>query len=196
MLSTSLKGFIFLMTFCTVTIAQMPDDDFGYNDWPGKNGAVKHRIEVPVTPFLGYELELTPTFNDSTIWLQMPVSKDDTVKLGRLVMQLYPTIEKAQLGLRDYLYTFQSTIKPPRLKEEEFPNGDVAFGWEKEGVYRVYFCDNNLMIIIEAPDLVARELAAKVDSIIQAAPNWSAGDAQPAFIISEQFIQAFFAMTP
>src|SRR3989304_7563968 len=99
MLAKSFNSFIFLMIFCTVVNAQLDYNDFGYKDWPGKNGMVKPRIELPVTTFLGYDLQLTPTFNDSIIRFKMPISKDDTVKLGRFFMQIYPTIEMAQLAL-------------------------------------------------------------------------------------------------
>jgi hypothetical protein len=182
------------MTLCTVIIAQTPDNKFGYKDWPGKDGVIKHRIELPVTPFLGYELKSTSRFNDSIIYFRLPLSKEDTVKVGRLRIQIYPTIEKAQIALRDYMYTFQSTITPPRLIQDEFPYGDVAFGWEKAGALRVYFCNHNVMIIIEA--IYTIELAAKIDSIIQAAPDWSSGYSKPAFIISKEFSDAFFVKTP
>jgi len=196
MVSMNKKIFIFIILYCSAIIAQINDNDFGYKNWPSKRGVVKHRIEIPVTPFLGYGLQLTPTFNDSIVRFKIPMSENDTVKLGRLLMQIYPTIEKAQLALRDYLYTFQSTIKPPRLESENFSYGDVAFGWEINGTYRVYFCDNNIMLIIEAATDITPELIAKTESVIQSAPNWSPGDVKPAFILSEQLIHTFFVENP
>jgi hypothetical protein len=187
---------IIIIVFCTGAIAQMPIVDFKYEEWPGKDRLVKHKIELPVKPFQGYGLELTPTFNDSMIRFDMPISKEDTVKVGRFSLQIFPTIEKAQLELLNHLFAIQSNIKPPRLEKEKFPYGDVAFGWEKEGTLRVYFCKNNVFIIIATTTVFAKELAAKTDSIIQAAPDWSSGYSKPAFIISEEFINAFFVKTP
>ncbi|MBC8182644.1 hypothetical protein H8E88_16210 [candidate division KSB1 bacterium] len=79
------------------------NDDFGYNCWP-KNGTIRRSIELPVNTFLEYELELQPGFNDSTIHFDLPLSEDDTVKIGRFDIDIYSNIENAQLALLNFLY--------------------------------------------------------------------------------------------
>lgn len=168
------------------------DDNFGYENWPGKNGVIRGSVELPVSPFLGYGLRLKPGFDDNTLRLDLPISDDDTVKMGRLEIDIYQTIEKAQLALLDFLYAIQSPFKPPRLTSEAFSPGDAAFGSEKEGVFFVIFTRANVRVILTAPARVATELAQKVDSLIQAAPVWAPGDPKPHFIITPEFLEAFF----
>ena len=61
-----------MIVFCTGAIAQIPVVDFKYEEWPGKDRLVKHKIELPVKPFLGYGLQLSFK-NDSTIDFDMPI---------------------------------------------------------------------------------------------------------------------------
>jgi len=168
------------------------DDNFDYDNWPGKNGVIRGSVELPVSSFLGYGLQLKPGFDDNTLRFALPVSEEDTVKIGRLETDIYQTIEKAQLDLLDFLYAMQSPFKPPRLTSEEFSPGDVAFGSERDGVFFVLFTQANVRVIITAPANVAIELAQKVDSLIQAAPVWASGDPKPHFIITPEFLEAFF----
>src|SRR5574342_704526 len=73
------------------------DDNFGYENWPGKNGVIKGSIELPVDLFSGYELQLKPGFNDSTLRFNLPIS-DDSVKIGKLEIKIYKTIKEEQLA--------------------------------------------------------------------------------------------------
>jgi hypothetical protein len=176
---------------CACDFEQKNTDNFDYENWPGKDGVIKHKIELPLVPFQGFELDLIPSYNDSVLFFNLPLSEKDTVKIGRLSMQIYPTVEKAQLALLDYLFTFQSSTKPDRLKEDVFPYCDIAFGWENEETFDVYYCNNNIMIIIEASNEKAKKLAEVIDDIIKTAPDLSSDDNRPAFIISEDFKNYF-----
>lgn len=195
MIRELLKGLLSILIIGLFAVVDAQDDNFDYENWPGKDGAIRHRIELPVHPFLGYGLELKPGYNDSSISFALPLFEGDTVKTGRLKIRIFKTIEKAQLDLLDFLYAIQSPFKPPRLTPEEFASGDVAFGKEYEGILRVYFTRANVRIILNAPTPIAKELAQKVDSLIQAAPVWTSGDPIPTFIISREFLKAFFVKT-
>lgn len=168
------------------------EENFGYETWPGKNGTIRRSIELSAASLSGYRIQLAPGFNDSTMFLKIPLSEDDTLKKGRLEISVYPTIEEAHRALAEHLYAFQSLRKPPRLTAEEFPIGEVAFGEESKGVLFVVFTRANVRIILEAPTSVAQELAGKVDKAVQDAPAWTPGDpTKPTLIISEEFVQAF-----
>ncbi|MBC8182654.1 hypothetical protein H8E88_16260 [candidate division KSB1 bacterium] len=78
-------------------------DELDLKCWP-KNGTIRRSIELPVNTFLEYELELQPGFNDSTIHFDLPLSEDDTVKIGRFDIDIYSNIENAQLALLNFLY--------------------------------------------------------------------------------------------
>lgn len=183
-------SFKFLMIVCVQSVAQTPDDDFGYKDWPGKDDVVKQRIELPVTSFVGYGLRLTPTFNDSIVRFDLPLSAEDTFKMGRFYMQIFPTIERTHFALLNHLYAFQSNIKPLRLEKEEFPLCDVVFGLENEDTSYLYFCKNNVFIIIESTTIFSKGLYEKIASIVQIAPVWSSGS-NPSFIVSKEFVNYF-----
>ncbi|MBC8182643.1 hypothetical protein H8E88_16205 [candidate division KSB1 bacterium] len=166
------------------------DDEFGYDCWP-RNGTIKHNIELPVNHFQSYKLELRPGFNDSTIHFDLPLFDDDSAKNGRFNLDIYQTIEKAQLSLLDFIYAIQSRFKPPRLSKSEFPFGDVSFGEEKEGIFFVFFTRDNVRILIDAPANITKELAQKIDNIILNSPAWQPGNPKPSFIITNEFLQAF-----
>jgi hypothetical protein len=187
-------GLLFIPIFGLFNIVGAQDDNFGYENWPGKNGAIKGSIELPVDPFLGYELQLKPGFNDSTLRFNLPIP-DDTIKIGKLEIKIYKTIKDAQLALLDFLYAMQSPFKPPRLTSEEFSPGDVAFGSKKDEIFFVLFTHANVRVILTAPARVATELAQKVDSLIQAATAWAPGDPKPHFIITMEFLKAFSVKT-
>ena len=190
---------VLLGLFCVANAQEGPwqsgvdneEEDYGYESWPGKDGTIRRSIELSVTSLSGYGLQLAPGFTDSSVFLKLPISEDDTVNIGRLDIKVYQTIEKAQRALVEYLYTIVSFVKPPRLTAEEFPIGDVAFGEEREGVFFGVFTRANIRIVIEAPTSVAKELASKIDDTVMQAPSWGVGDSCPAFIISEEFVRAF-----
>lgn len=175
---------------------KVEEKDFGYESWPGKNGTIRRSIELSVTSLSGYGLQLAPGFNDSTVFLKIPLSEDDALKKGRLQIDVYRTIEEAQLAIVEFFYTMTRPWKFPRLTDKEFQVGDVAFGEESKGVFFVVFTRANVRIILRAPTRVAKELAGKVDGAVQNAPAWKLGDPRPALIISEEFKQAFFSGRP
>lgn len=194
--------FIILMLFCAGVYAQVSNDNFGYKDWPGKDNELKCNIELQITPFTGYELK--GTFSPHILYFNLPISKEDKKRQGRLVLQIFPTIEKAQMALLENLYTFESnSIRPPRLNEKDFPFGDVCFGWLNGDTItgeifkgrHVWYVKNNVFIIIEAIPSFVDELAAKVDSIIQSAAVCLPESSDPKFVFSDEFVD-FFLKTP
>jgi len=179
------------------------DNNFGFEYWTGREGSVKKSIELPVAPFLEYGIEYTPTSGPPTLlYLHLPLSKDDTGKQGLIYIQIFSSVEDAQKYLLDSLYGITSPDKPPHLTSEAFSPGDVAFGKEysypdpnaiSPARYYVFFSRANVFVRITAPQDVAKELANKIDSVIQESPDWSLGDASPNLIISEEFARTFLA---
>jgi len=187
---------LFIFMFGLFNILGAQDENFDYENWPGKNGVIRGSIELPINSFLGYGLQLKPGFNDSTLRFDLPISGNDTAKIGKLEIKIFKTIKVAQLSLLDFLYAIQSPFKPPRLTSEEFSPGDVAFGSEKNEIFLLVFVRANVRVIIRAPADVAEEIAQKIDSLIQAAPVWASGDLKPHFIITMEFVKAFSVKTP
>jgi hypothetical protein len=77
-----------------------------------------------------------------------------------------------------------------RLEKEEFPLCDVVFGLENEDTSYLYFCKNNVFIIIESTTIFSKGLYEKIASIVQIAPVWSSGS-NPSFIVSKEFVNYF-----
>ena len=157
--------------------------------WP-KYGTTRQSVELPVNTFTGYQLELKPGFDDSTLHFNIPLLGEN---VGRVDFDIFRDIKQAQLDLLNFYYAINSPFKPPRLTKEEFPIGDVAFGEENGEIFFVFFTRDNVRIIIDAPTNITKELAQKIDNIILNSPAWSYGDPEPIFVISEEFLQAFFS---
>ncbi|HDY89851.1 MAG TPA: hypothetical protein ENH82_17255, partial [bacterium] len=49
---------LFVLISFSTTTAQDVDDEFGFKGWPGKDGAIKNDITLPIEPFLGYGIRL------------------------------------------------------------------------------------------------------------------------------------------
>jgi len=167
-------------------------DELDHKCW-SKSGSTRRSIELPVSTFSGYELKLKPGFNDSTLHFDLPLSEDDTVKIGRFDIDIYSNIEKAKLDLLDFLYSIQSNVELPRLSKNAFLFGDVAFGKDRECIFFVFFTQDNVRIIIDAQTNIAKELAQKIVNIILNSPVGKTGNPKSSFIITNEFLQAFLA---
>lgn len=174
--------------------AAAQEENFGYENWP-KNGVIRSKIELPVNSFIGYGLQLTPGFTDSSVFLNLPLSEDAIVKKGRLQMNIYRTINDAQWALVEFLYAIQSVKKPDRKQTNNLP-GDVTFLDEKDDVLSLLFTRDNVMVVLVASISTAMELAQKVDSLVLAAPIWTPEDSKPVFVISDNFLKSFFVKAP
>ncbi|NOY60649.1 MAG: hypothetical protein GXO75_17220 [Calditrichaeota bacterium] len=183
---------IWMCGFFAFAAAQ--EEDFGYENWP-KNGVVRSKIELPVNSFIGYGLQLTPGFTDSSVFLNLPLSEVDIVKKGRLQMSIYRTIKDAQWALVEFLYAIQSVKKPVMKQTNNLP-GDVTFLDEKDDVLSLLFTRDNVMVVLVASISTAMELAQKVDSLVLATPVWTPEDSKPVFVISDEFLKSFFVKAP
>ena len=61
----------------------------------------------------------------------------------------------------------------------------MAFGREYNGIFRISFTKNNVIIIVHAPTDVAKAIALEVDKKIQNAPVWEKDTPIPSFILPE-----------
>ena len=205
MLKRYIQIFIVIVALCIpFAYSEEPDysdkNNFGFEYWAGREGFVKKSLELPVTSFMGYGIEYTPIPSPPIyLYLDLPLSKNDTDKHGKIYIRIFSSIEDAQKYLLDSLYSITSPDKLPHLTSEEFSPGDVAFGKESSSIDKVYydtrydlfFCRSNVFIRVKAPPDVAKELAVKIDNIIQGSQDWSVDDASPHLIISDEFVQAF-----
>jgi hypothetical protein len=113
---------------------------------------------------------------------------------GIIKIEVFSTIEEAQINLLDTPSGFSGEKKPDRLMDP--PVGDVALGLEAYGYRWLFFSRANIfvsMMNIADSDTtrVLEELPAKIDAAILNAPAWKTGDPQPRLKISEEFIKAF-----
>ena len=113
---------------------------------------------------------------------KVPLDENDTIKNGRLQAQVFSSIEEAQLALVDYLNILTTPVKPPRLTNEDFKAGDVAFGEVNNGILWMIFVRNNVLVIVHAPTKIAKAIAQEIDKAIQNSPEWQEGMPEPSFI--------------
>jgi hypothetical protein len=78
------------------------------------------------------------------------------------------------------------------LEKEKFPLADAVFGTENEGSWNIFYCRNNIMVILDGAADAARILTGRLDSLIQIAPNGMPSIQNPGFIITDQFKKAFY----
>jgi hypothetical protein len=159
------------------------DENFGYEKWPGKSGAVKHKIDFPKQLITQFNLELSAGSKKFSFFYMIQLKNEDNIKNGRLEIDVYPSVEKAQLGLVEYMNSLQTPFKPPRISDKDFKSGDVAFGSEKDEILWLAFTKNNVRIIIHAPFKTGNVIADELGKTIQNAPIWTSNDPEPAFIL-------------
>lgn len=162
------------------------ENNYGYENWPGKNGAVKSNIEFPTQLISQYDLTLARGFTSNFFFYKLPLDENDTIKSGRLQAQIFSSIDTAQLALVNYLNILTTPVKPPRLTNEDFKTGDVTFGEERDGILWMVFTRNNVLVIVDAPLEKAKDIAQIIDEAIQNAPEWKEGMPEPMFILPEK----------
>ncbi len=181
------KNFLVVFTFilCLICCTNEIENICNYEDWPGKNGAVKTNIEIPVKFFSSNDMSLRESSTDTFVRFKIALFENDSIKGGYLHTQIYSTIEKAQLALKEYLETITNTDGHPCLTNEDFKTGDVAFGKELGEFLRMCFTRNNVLTIIHASTGKATEITYKIDSVIRAAPVWQEDMPYPSFILPQ-----------
>jgi hypothetical protein len=156
-------------------------DKYGFENWSGKSGAIKSKIELPFQLISTQNLSLAEGSSGTSLFYKIPFDENDQLKKGRLQAEVFSTIEEAQLDLVEYLDCLTTPFKPSRLTEKEFNIGDVAFGKEKDGILLMAFTRNNVLLVIHAPISIAKEMGEAFDRSIQNAPEWEKNTSNPFF---------------
>ena len=171
------------MASCQKDNNQVSEENYGYENWPGKAGTVKSNIAFPDQLILQYGLELTIGSTGASFFYKVPLAVNDDLKKGKLQVEVYDSVEKSQLGLVEYLDLLTTPSKPPRLFNKNEAFGDVAFGEIYNEVFKLAFVRNNILVVINAPTETAKATAASIDEKIKIAPQWQAGSGIPSFIL-------------
>lgn len=159
--------------------------NYGYDSWPGKSGVTKTNIEFPGNFVSEYNLSLYNGSRGDSFIYRLPLDENDADKKGKIEVNVFSDVEKAQLALVDYLDGMVTPNKPPRLTNEDFNIGDVAFGKVYDEILKIEFVRNNVLVIVHAPKEMARIIVKEIDEKIQLAPEWQTGASVPSFILNE-----------
>lgn len=174
---------IVFMASCQKDNNQVSEENYGYENWPGKAGTVKSNIAFPEQLISLYGLELTTGSTGASFFYKVPISESDNLKKGRIQVEVYDSVEKSQLSLVEYLDLLTTPSKPPRLSNKNEAFGDVAFGEIYNEVYKLAFVRNNVLVVINAATETAKAIAASIDERIKIAPQWQASLGLPTFIL-------------
>ena len=177
---------VIIVMSCCLTDVFAQNKRYDYENWPGKDGVVKTNIEFPDELISEYDMSLASGVKGNYFFYKVPLYENDTIKNGRLQAQVFSIIDTAQLALVNYLNTLTTPFKPPRLMNEDFKAGDVAFGENKDGILWMAFTRNNVLIIVHAPLKIAKAIALEIDKAIQNAPEWKKNTLKPSFILTKQ----------
>jgi hypothetical protein len=199
---TKYISFIFLAVIFMNSHPAVAQNEFDYNNWPGRDGIVKTNIDLPVAPFLGYEFILNRIYpmDSSSIWLRLPLKKspDSPANLpgeqGQLKFSVCPTIIEAQYAMFCVVSDYMGHTQPKRLTEP--PVGDVAIIVETKGYYNLFFTRTNVFVCMQFISVsdttrLFRNLAKEIDKVILNSLAWNTRDPAPHLIISKEFQTAF-----
>jgi len=163
------------------TLTLPPEKDYGYATWPGKAGTAKTNVELPTELLTKYQATLSAGSNAQNFFYKVPMDEFATVKTGRVQASIFLTTQAAQLGLVNYLNELQ--ILPPRLTNEAYKVGDVAFGQIFDGKLYLVFTRNNVMVVIQSQTSTTTELAIGMDAKIQSSPECQSVTTIPSFVL-------------
>ena len=176
---------VIIVMSCCLTDVFAQNKRYDYENWPGKDGVVKTNIEFPDELISEYDMSLASGVKGNYFFYKVPLYENDIIKNGRLQAQVFSSIDTTQLALVNYLNTLTTPFKPPRLTNEDFKAGDVAFGENKDEILWMAFTRNNVLVIVHAQTEKAGNIAHKIDTAIQNAPEWEEGMPEPSFILPE-----------
>ena len=176
---------LIIILCCTYSITFAQDENYGFETWPGKNGVIKSNIVFPDQLISNYDLTLAKGSNGTQFFYKIPLNKYDSIKEGRLQVQVFTKTNEAQLALVEYLDCLTTIITPPRLTSEVFKAGDVAFGEHNDGVVQMAFTKNNVIVIVHALIEEAIEIVQEIDRQIQLAQEWENDNTQPMFVLTK-----------
>lgn len=60
------------------------EENYGYVNWPNKNGAIKCNIEFPAQLISEFNLTLAAVSNGVSFFYKVPFDQNDNIKKGRL----------------------------------------------------------------------------------------------------------------
>ena len=175
------------LSACAVSVAGIEDDRgnlFGYDSWPGKDSPIRGNIGI-AEPLSDYGAQQTFAYGTTVRTYCIPC--------GMLRIEVFGTGELAQQGLLRHLWAIEPASVPPRLRTDDFPSADVAFGQEARsgdgstcglGLH-VAYTRANVFVLLEAPVSVALALAARIDTDLQRTPIWAPGDPRPSLQLTD-----------
>lgn len=174
---------IFLLIITLRAFSQ--NEDYLYQNWPGKGTDAKRGISVSDNLVEGYKLSLAKGYNDNSVFYRMPLNDSDTSRKGRLQLRIYPNPSEAQLALTDYLNSLTFVDKPQRMDNNDLKYADVAFGMEYNNIFRIAYTKNNVFVVIHATNGHAILLAEEIANTIANASAWNPGDQKPHLIFTK-----------
>lgn len=157
------------------------NDNYDYDNWPGKSGVIKGNIYFPTQLISQFDLTLAKGSNGSSFFYKVKLYDTDDIKNGRLKIDVYSSINDAQLSLIEYLDCLQTPFKPSRLTTDDLEVGDVTFSQDSNDILLMAFTRNNIRVIVHAPTGIANILAFEIDKTIINAPVWTEETLKPSF---------------
>jgi len=179
-----IKIVIIIICFSFNTDAQILNN-YGYENWPGKNGIAKTDVIIPHQLVSKYDMSFRRGSTETYLRYKIALNENDTIKNGYLHIRIFLSTEEAQLALVENLEVITDLSKPPLLTNEDFKAGDVAFGKDKDGILWMAFTRNNVLAIVCAPIEKARNIAHEIDKTLLSSPEWKKNTSNPLFILTE-----------
>lgn len=149
----------------------LPEENYDFENWPGKSGTIKTNVEFPESLIEQYKLQPRASSKVNHLSYDFPLREYDSVNLGRIELTTYPSIHKAQYGLIEYMNDLTSAIKPPRFINDCLFAGDVAFGYKDNATVCYIFSRNNVQVTIKSRIGDIYDIAYAIDEAIQSAPE-------------------------
>lgn len=170
---------IMLYCICDNTLGQKKY--YGYENWSGRNTIAKSNIVISEGFVLKYNMTLSKGSTNKSFKYKISLDNSDSTKLGSVEAYIFPSATEAQLGLVYYLDNLATPNLPPCLDNGNNKIGDVAFGAEYNGNFRIAFTRNNVLILTNTSSKKALEIAKELDNIILDANEWDKETEHPSF---------------
>lgn|SRR5574337_4602 len=166
----SVFAVLFCVTLVTPAFAQEISSQiknaYGYDTWPGKNGAVKNAPSLDMLAFPGYVLiDKTAGSNGTTYTLGEGPGKPRV----SVTVKAYDSASAAQAGLLEVLSQFSMIL--PTAESKNLKIGDKGFVMQENDMFTfAAFVRNNITVVVNniAPDKpnVVRDIASQLDLMI------------------------------
>jgi hypothetical protein len=142
-----------------------------FYSWPGKNNSVKTDVVIKDNLVSTYNMSIHMLYDDF-IFFDLPSYETDSLKYGRLIIYIFASCCEAQLSLVGFLEEGMAAHpkNPERLTIEDFKYGDVAFGYEDNGMFYVFYTKNNIRVVLITSIQNAMLISNEISQSIQDAP--------------------------